>query len=85
MKNVMNYEYAQRRVADLIKTKKEFAQFHQRQVDLATNMQMMKAANGLDLESFLIMPVQRVPRYIMFLEGLLKATPEEHPEVCAFS
>jgi hypothetical protein len=35
---------------------------------------------GLDLGSFLIMPVQRVPRYKLLLESLLKETPPSHPE-----
>eukprot|EP01122_Echinamoeba_exundans_P003500 TRINITY_DN13590_c0_g1_i1.p1 TRINITY_DN13590_c0_g1~~TRINITY_DN13590_c0_g1_i1.p1 ORF type:complete len:922 (-),score=326.80 TRINITY_DN13590_c0_g1_i1:104-2500(-) len=35
---------------------------------------------GLDINDFLIMPVQRVPRYRLLLENLLKQTPEEHPD-----
>ncbi len=35
---------------------------------------------GHTLESFLILPVQRVPRYSMLLSALLKYTPEGHPE-----
>ena len=34
--------------------------------------------SGLPLESFLIMPVQRLPRYQMLLNGLLKYTDEKH-------
>ena len=37
-------------------------------------------AKGLFLISYLIMPVQRVPRYIMLLEDLLKHTPEDHSD-----
>jgi len=36
--------------------------------------------HGLDLGSFLIMPVQRVPRYVLLLDAILKNTPPEHPE-----
>ena len=32
------------------------------------------------LESLLIMPVQRIPRYCLLLKELLKATPENHPD-----
>jgi len=35
---------------------------------------------GLSVESFLIEPVQRVPRYRLLLESLLKSTPEDHAE-----
>ncbi|EGC32781.1 hypothetical protein DICPUDRAFT_81422 [Dictyostelium purpureum] len=35
--------------------------------------------NGLDISSLLIMPVQRLPRYILLLNELLKNTPESHP------
>jgi hypothetical protein len=32
------------------------------------------------LEAFLILPVQRIPRYRLLLEQLLKYTPEDHPD-----
>ncbi|GAM20355.1 hypothetical protein SAMD00019534_035290, partial [Acytostelium subglobosum LB1] len=35
------------------------------------------SAFGLDLTSLLIMPVQRIPRYKMLLESLIKLTPKE--------
>lgn len=35
---------------------------------------------GHTIDSFLILPVQRVPRYRMFLEQLLKYTPADHPD-----
>eukprot|EP00003_Mantamonas_plastica_P006507 TRINITY_DN15316_c0_g1_i1.p1 TRINITY_DN15316_c0_g1~~TRINITY_DN15316_c0_g1_i1.p1 ORF type:complete len:361 (-),score=118.43 TRINITY_DN15316_c0_g1_i1:28-1110(-) len=35
---------------------------------------------GLDLRSYLIMPVQRVPRYVMLLADFIKKTPESHPD-----
>jgi hypothetical protein len=35
-------------------------------------------AGGRDLSSFLIMPVQRIPRYVMLLEDLARHTPEGH-------
>lgn len=35
---------------------------------------------GLDLRGFLIMPVQRVPRYKVLIEELLKVTPDHFPD-----
>ncbi|KAN0023556.1 hypothetical protein ACTFIV_007942 [Dictyostelium citrinum] len=37
--------------------------------------------NGLDLNSILIMPVQRLPRYVLLLSELIKQTPPNHPNV----
>lgn len=34
--------------------------------------------NGLTLEAFLIMPVQRIPRYVLLLSDLIKHTPPTH-------
>eukprot|EP00002_Diphylleia_rotans_P024721 TRINITY_DN4883_c0_g2_i2.p1 TRINITY_DN4883_c0_g2~~TRINITY_DN4883_c0_g2_i2.p1 ORF type:complete len:575 (-),score=86.19 TRINITY_DN4883_c0_g2_i2:951-2675(-) len=48
--------------------------------------QLLKSAllnsrcEGKDLESFLIMPVQRVPRYVLFLKSLGSVTPPSHPD-----
>jgi len=42
--------------------------------------QMNKASNNLTLQSFLIQPVQRVPRYILLLQDLSKHTSEDHPD-----
>lgn len=35
---------------------------------------------GLTLKAFLIMPIQRIPRYRLLLEDLLKNTPDTHPD-----
>ncbi|CAG8633476.1 24232_t:CDS:10 [Racocetra persica] len=35
---------------------------------------------GLTLQAYLIMPVQRIPKYKLLLEGLLKKTIESHPD-----
>jgi len=37
------------------------------------------STNKLDLHSYLIMPVQRLPRYVLLLTELLKHTPTSHP------
>eukprot|EP01122_Echinamoeba_exundans_P008896 TRINITY_DN302_c0_g3_i1.p1 TRINITY_DN302_c0_g3~~TRINITY_DN302_c0_g3_i1.p1 ORF type:complete len:1771 (-),score=520.87 TRINITY_DN302_c0_g3_i1:72-5384(-) len=36
--------------------------------------------SGLRIKDYMIMPVQRVPRYTMLLRDLLKHTPENHPD-----
>eukprot|EP00002_Diphylleia_rotans_P037878 TRINITY_DN851_c0_g1_i4.p1 TRINITY_DN851_c0_g1~~TRINITY_DN851_c0_g1_i4.p1 ORF type:complete len:1328 (-),score=243.35 TRINITY_DN851_c0_g1_i4:664-4647(-) len=38
------------------------------------------ASQGLDLPSYLIQPVQRLPRYKLLLEELSKNTPDDHPD-----
>jgi len=39
-----------------------------------------KKSTRLNLDSFLIMPVQRVPRYILLLKDMLKYTQPSHPD-----
>jgi hypothetical protein len=41
---------------------------------------MMKEARGLGLQAFLVTPVQRIPRYKLLLEDMLKNTPTDHPD-----
>lgn len=40
---------------------------------------------GRDLPTFLIMPIQRLPRYVLLLGELLKYTPESSPEYSSLS
>lgn len=35
---------------------------------------------GQNLRSFLIMPIQRIPRYKLLIEDLVKNTPQDHPD-----
>lgn len=37
-------------------------------------------ASGNTLQSFLILPIQRIPRYVLLLTELLKNTPDTHPD-----
>uniref|UniRef100_A0A6B2L4J4 Uncharacterized protein n=1 Tax=Arcella intermedia TaxID=1963864 RepID=A0A6B2L4J4_9EUKA len=37
-------------------------------------------AKGLNFDAFLIKPVQRVPRYKLFIDRLLKCTPQDDPD-----
>lgn len=56
------------------KTKNKY--FTNQMKDLAAN----NPGGTGELPSFLITPVQRMPRYILFLRELIKATPESHPD-----
>jgi hypothetical protein len=42
--------------------------------------ELQEACHGLDLRSYLIQPVQRVPRYKLLLTELLKHTRDTHPD-----
>lgn len=52
--------------------------------DLLTNsmqtQQQLPESLGHTLRSLLIMPVQRIPRYNLLLQELLKETPDSHPD-----
>ena len=43
--------------------------------------QCSKECGGLQLESLLIMPIQRIPRYKLLLEDIVKHTPSWHPDL----
>ncbi|KAG9288300.1 hypothetical protein G9A89_021331 [Geosiphon pyriformis] len=45
-----------------------------------TNCSEKPMLNGLALNSFLILPAQRIPRYKLLLEALFKYTHESHPD-----
>jgi hypothetical protein len=47
--------------------------------------QQKPVCGKLDLNSFLIMPIQRIPRYVLLLEDLLKHTEENHPDFNSLS
>eukprot|EP00026_Physarum_polycephalum_P001605 Phypoly_transcript_01607.p1 GENE.Phypoly_transcript_01607~~Phypoly_transcript_01607.p1 ORF type:complete len:989 (+),score=174.08 Phypoly_transcript_01607:163-3129(+) len=69
---VVNYEKAQQVLATCSKNK-EFSAFLRRRM----------SSSELDyktLDDFLILPVQRIPRYIMLLEAIYKYTPASHPD-----
>ncbi|KAJ5073386.1 faciogenital dysplasia protein [Anaeramoeba ignava] len=61
------------KVKKLIKSNQPFDQFLE-------NKKQDPKYNNLSLESMLIMPVQRLPRYLLLLSELLKNTPQEHPD-----
>jgi hypothetical protein len=69
---VVNYERSQQVLATCSKNK-EFAAFLRRRMSSAE-------LDYKTLDDFLILPVQRIPRYIMLLEAIYKYTPASHPD-----
>eukprot|EP01130_Rhizamoeba_saxonica_P003837 TRINITY_DN1590_c0_g1_i3.p1 TRINITY_DN1590_c0_g1~~TRINITY_DN1590_c0_g1_i3.p1 ORF type:complete len:405 (+),score=79.36 TRINITY_DN1590_c0_g1_i3:1107-2321(+) len=70
---ITNYDFALRKFSDLRKNNKK----------LDATVQEIETAscfNGLSFSSLLIMPVQRIPRYNMLLQDILKHTWEFHPD-----
>jgi len=70
---VNNFDTAQEHLAKLKESDKE----KHRYLDVCKTH---PDANGLDVRSFLIQPVQRVPRYRMLLDELLAHTEESHAD-----
>lgn len=52
----------------------------QRFKDFHKECEQKPEAQGLSLASFLIMPIQRIPRYKLLLVEVIKNTPPEHPD-----
>jgi len=42
--------------------------------------ELQAACGGMTLSSILITPIQRIPRYIMFVKELIANTPKDHPD-----
>lgn len=68
-----NFENALKRRGELLTSVRRFAEY----VEKARSD---PKCCGLDIESLLIEPVQRIPRYRLLLEQLLKYTHEQHEE-----
>src|SRR5262249_51450018 len=66
-----NYEHAAQRFRELVNSQPKWAIWLKR---------LAEANNGASLQSFLITPVQRIPRYQLLLRDLRKRTPDEHPD-----
>mmetsp|Transcript_18373 Transcript_18373/g.28769 ORF Transcript_18373/g.28769 Transcript_18373/m.28769 type:complete len:328 (-) Transcript_18373:37-1020(-) len=65
-----NYSIAQGKLHEMQQTNKKFVAFQKQMRDLQDS--------ALDIDSFLIMPIQRIPRYILLLQDLLSHTPGRH-------
>eukprot|EP00732_Lithocolla_globosa_P002338 Lithocolla_globosa_v1_NODE_1510_length_2521_cov_10.159773.p1 type:complete len:669 gc:universal NODE_1510_length_2521_cov_10.159773:510-2516(+) len=71
-----NYDTANALFQKLMKENTVFAQF-------VTEAEELPETKGLKFQSFLIMPVQRVPRYKMLFQDILKHTPLQHSDRAA--
>lgn len=49
-------------------------------VAFQNNAKRLKDARGLVLTDLLIIPIQRIPRYVMLLQELARSTPTTHPD-----
>eukprot|EP01119_Soliformovum_irregulare_P013253 TRINITY_DN3515_c0_g1_i1.p1 TRINITY_DN3515_c0_g1~~TRINITY_DN3515_c0_g1_i1.p1 ORF type:complete len:730 (-),score=250.69 TRINITY_DN3515_c0_g1_i1:71-2260(-) len=72
-KYITGYDNTMRVYAQCLKSSPRFAEL----IEKARSQPDIK---GLDLLSFLIMPVQRIPRYILLLGDILKHTPKDHKD-----
>eukprot|EP01080_Neovahlkampfia_damariscottae_P003202 gene3202-5518_t len=70
---INNYDDTIGLLNELQATKKGFDKFLREQIQLPE-------CGNLPLESFLIKPIQRIPRYKLLLRDLVKETPEHHIE-----
>ncbi|KAL6076105.1 putative mitochondrial DNA polymerase I protein C [Balamuthia mandrillaris] len=70
---VQNFNDALKQIQECKKNNPEFLKFHD------NAFKNMRTTN-VDLPSFLITPVQRIPRYKLLLTDLAKHTWEEHPD-----
>ena len=70
-----NYSASSTRLAEL--RKKSSSAFSKYCDEQARSKQF----NGLSIESLLILPIQRMPRYKMLLEEIIKNTEHDHPDL----
>ena len=70
---VNHFETASSELDRLLLKRKKFKQF-------CLTAQTDPRHTQMNLQFYLIMPVQRIPRYKLLLEDLLKHTPEMHPD-----
>ncbi len=68
-----NSEEAMRLLRDLQENNSTFAAF-------TAECMANPRCRGQSLDSFLIMPIQRIPRYLLLLAELKKHTPLDHPD-----
>lgn len=68
---LVNYEPAMQKRGSLLASSRKYSDFLEKQMK-------DPLSQGMTIESLLIMPVQRIPRYRLLLEQLLKYTDEDH-------
>jgi hypothetical protein len=74
---INNYATANEIYRNLIKQDKKFTEFL---AGVSQKLAEKKQFFGYDLDSFLITPVQRIPRYIILLKSLLNYTAKTHKD-----
>ncbi|EMS16071.1 Rho guanine nucleotide exchange factor, putative [Entamoeba histolytica HM-3:IMSS] len=81
-------------IVPFLKAYKQFVSYNEKAFNIIADWEENKAMNELleqcreslpgdikhDLRSFLIMPVQRLPRYVLLLKELQKNTPKDHKD-----
>ncbi|GJJ70650.1 hypothetical protein EMPS_03000 [Entomortierella parvispora] len=70
---VKTYTTALAHINDCMKSNERFT-------DFIKTMELKPECKSLGFQSYLMLPVQRIPRYRMLLESLLRHTPAEHPD-----
>lgn len=70
---IANFDIARARRGYLLTTNKRFA-------DFLDKIKAEPVFKGLGIEAYLIEPIQRIPRYRLLLEALLKYTSDNHPD-----
>ena len=65
---------------DKTKYREQLWKTDQHFTQIVVESEKYKEFRGLDLEGFLVKPVQRLPKYILLLKDLLKYTPKDHPD-----
>ncbi|KAJ3423511.1 faciogenital dysplasia protein [Anaeramoeba flamelloides] len=70
---INNYNSAIQTLAQLTTKKRDLAKLLEKQ-------SLLPDVKGLKLTFFLIMPIQRIPRYVMLLQDLVKHTHKKHPD-----
>jgi len=66
-----SYNNSMLSIQSLIKSNPSFSTF-------LSKCLLKPASKGLNLQAYLIMPIQRIPRYRLLLESILKYSPENH-------
>ncbi|EGG20417.1 peptidase C19 family protein [Cavenderia fasciculata] len=72
---IVGYERALTRLRDIRQKNKSFVRF----LEKRRNSGLDPGSNTLGLESYLVMPVGRCPRYMLLFQELCKLTPITHP------
>lgn len=68
-----NYPRALETISELKEKNKRF-------VDFINECQLNERSESLNLNMLIIMPIQRIPRYVLLLKDVLKYTPEDDPD-----